>query len=175
VIDALPAEAERPRAAAYRLRPEPRAKRPDPGRAQPPVYRRFRFGFAKAGDARYLSHRQVMDALARALRAAGVPARYTEGYNPHIRVSMGPALAVGRRTRRAFDVDCAPVRPAISKPEPVAAGGLRSSGPTLLPQAPSLKPWPQPLAGRRAGNRWPAALRARRQSGRGRAAVGAAA
>ena len=40
--------------------------------------------------------------------AAGrVPVRYTEGYNPHIRLSMGPALSVGHEGEaELFDVDC---------------------------------------------------------------------
>jgi radical SAM family uncharacterized protein len=103
---ALP-EAQRPKAAAYRLRPEPRVPPPAPVESQPPVHRRYRFTFTKLGDARYLSHRQVMDALERALRAARVPVRYTEGYNPHIRLSMGPALGVGHEGEaELFDVDC---------------------------------------------------------------------
>jgi hypothetical protein len=53
-----------------------------------------------------------MDALERMIRAAGLPVRYTEGFNPHIRLSMGPALPVGYEGRAEnFDVDCtAPLR-----------------------------------------------------------------
>jgi radical SAM family uncharacterized protein len=87
--------------------------RPRATPAQPPTRRRTRFTFAKGGDARYLSHRQVMDALARAVRAARIPARSTEGFNPHLRLSMGPALALGHEgLAEPFDLDCwAPVRP----------------------------------------------------------------
>ncbi len=111
VGDPLPSD-QQPKAAAYRLRPEPRIPRPARQLSQPPVYRRYRLTFSKTGDARFLSHRQVMDALERALRGAGVPVRYTEGFNPHIRVSMGPALPVGHEgLSEVFDVDCtAPVR-----------------------------------------------------------------
>ncbi len=104
--EALP-EAHQPKAAAYKLRPEPRV--PPAARFEPqaPVHRRYRFSFTKMGDARYLSHRQVMDALERALRAGRVPVRYTEGFNPHIRLSMGPALGVGHEGEaELFDVDC---------------------------------------------------------------------
>jgi len=53
-----------------------------------------------------------MDALERMVRAAQLPVRYTEGFNPHIRLSMGPALPVGHEGQaEAFDVDCtAPLR-----------------------------------------------------------------
>ncbi|HHQ48464.1 MAG TPA: DUF2344 domain-containing protein, partial [Acidobacteria bacterium] len=84
----------------------PRPSRP-PAPAQPPLFRRYRLLYAKRGDARFLSHRMVMDALERALRGAGAPVRYTEGYNPHIRLSMGPALPLGTEgLAESFDVDC---------------------------------------------------------------------
>ena len=47
-----------------------------------------------------------MDVLERAFRAACAPIRYTEGYNPHIRMSMGPALPLGQESKHElFDVD----------------------------------------------------------------------
>ena len=68
--------------------------------------RTYRFTFEKLGDARYLSHRNTMDVLERALRASGAPVRYTEGYNPHLRMSMGPALPLGHESKHElFDVD----------------------------------------------------------------------
>jgi radical SAM-linked protein len=68
--------------------------------------RSYRFTFEKLGDARYLSHRNTMDVLERALRASGAPVRYTEGYNPHLRMSMGPALPLGHESKHElFDVD----------------------------------------------------------------------
>lgn len=93
--------------AAYRLRPLPRLVPSAPPLSQPERTGRVRFTFAKTGDARWLSHRNVMDLLERALRAAGIPARYTEGFNPHIRLSMGPALPVGHEALADhFDVEC---------------------------------------------------------------------
>ncbi len=60
-----------------------------------------------------------MDVLERAIRAAGLPARYTEGFNPHMKLSMGPALALGLESRHeVFDVDGSrpspPTRPRAS-------------------------------------------------------------
>ena len=93
--------------AAYRLRPVPRVLPEPKPLTQPDRLARYRFSFQKLGDARWLSHRNVMDLLERALRAAGVPVRYTEGYNPHIRLSMGPALALGHEAlAEFFDVEC---------------------------------------------------------------------
>jgi len=100
-------ELARARNAAYRLRPLPRVLPEPPPLTQPPRVARYRFTFQKVGDARFLSHRNVMDLLERALRAAAVPVRYTEGYNPHIRLSMGPALPLGvEAIAEAFDVEC---------------------------------------------------------------------
>jgi radical SAM family uncharacterized protein len=139
--DPLP-DGERPASAAYRLRPEPRVPPARVERTQPPVWRRVRFTFSKRGDARFLSHRQTMDALARALRAANLPVRYTEGFNPHIRLSMGPALALGHEgAAEVFDVDCtAPVRQQhLDACNRVLPEGVRLLAfDPLVPGAPSL-------------------------------------
>jgi len=67
---------------------------------------RHRVTFEKTGDARLLSHRNTMDVLERAIRAAGLPARYSEGFNPHMKLSMGPALPLGLESRHeVFDVE----------------------------------------------------------------------
>lgn len=114
--------------AAYRLRPLPRVLPSGEPLAQPERLARYRFTFQKLGDARWLSHRNVMDLLERALRAAAVPVRYTEGYNPHIRLSMGPALSLGyEAVAERFDVEChAPVEVGmLSRANRVLPGGLQ--------------------------------------------------
>jgi radical SAM family uncharacterized protein/radical SAM-linked protein len=74
---------------------------------------RHRVTFSKTGDARFLSHRNTMDVLERAIRAAGLPARYSEGFNPHMKMSMGPALALGLESlQEVFDVEGAAPFPA---------------------------------------------------------------
>ena len=135
-------ENERPKVAAYRLRPEPHLPEARNDRPQPPVHRRYRFTFSKAGDARFLSHRQVMDAFERVMRAAGLPVHYTEGFNPHIRLSMGPALALGHEgAAEIFDVDCtAPITGAHrDRANALLPDGVEILDTTaLLPGAPSL-------------------------------------
>jgi len=67
---------------------------------------RYRVTFDKTGDARFLSHRNTMDVFERAIRAAGLPARYSEGFNPHMKLSMGPALPLGIESlHEVFDVE----------------------------------------------------------------------
>ncbi len=117
--------------AAYRLRPLPRVHPPGAPLRQPERFARYRFTFRKVGDARWLSHRNVMDLLERALRAAAIPVRYTEGYNPHIRLSMGPALSLGHEAlAEPFEVEChAPVEPGmLSSANRVLPEGLELTG-----------------------------------------------
>ncbi len=102
---------------------------------------RHRVTFEKTGDARFLSHRNTMDVLERAIRAAGLPARYSEGFNPHMKLSMGPALALGLESRHeVFDVEGIAPFPADAAgriteklPAGVAVVALRAVGPAEPP------------------------------------------
>jgi radical SAM family uncharacterized protein len=105
---------EKAKGAAYRMKATPdlqplhERRKPGGALAVPltETARSYRLTFEKLGDARYLSHRNTMDVLERALRASGAPVRYTEGYNPHLRMSMGPALPLGHESKHElFDVD----------------------------------------------------------------------
>jgi radical SAM family uncharacterized protein len=127
---------EKAKGAAYRMKATPdllplRERRAPGGALAVPLAetaRSYRLTFEKLGDARYLSHRNTMDVLERALRASGAPVRYTEGYNPHLRMSMGPALPLGHESKHElFDVD---VLDALSEAHVAAVnarlpGGLR--------------------------------------------------
>jgi radical SAM-linked protein len=97
-------ESAEPRAASREPRapsaadPEPRAagrrlQREEGPPAQP--VEKIRFEFFKVGELRFLSHLEVMRALQRALRRAGIPLAYTRGFNPQPRLSLAQALAVG--------------------------------------------------------------------------------
>lgn len=55
----------------------------------------YRVRFAKERDLRYLSHLEVIRALERAIRRAGLQLVYSEGFHPHPKLSFGPALSVG--------------------------------------------------------------------------------
>lgn len=56
---------------------------------------RVRLRFAKRGDARFLSHHDLMRAWEMALRRSGLPLKFTEGFNPRIRLSFPLALGLG--------------------------------------------------------------------------------
>jgi len=77
---------------------------------------RYRFVFRKEGRGRFLSHLETLGVIQRALRRSGLPIRYTEGFHPHPRLSMGPSLAVGvGGLREFFDLEL--TEPAAAGPE----------------------------------------------------------
>ncbi len=137
------AYADKAKGAAYRMKATPdllplRERRRHRGGASESaaIAKTWRVSFEKLGDARYLSHRNVMDILERAFRAARVPVRYTEGFNPHLKLSMGPALPLGQESKHElFDLDVVDTL----EPESLAAvndrlpPGMRLLGWTELP------------------------------------------
>jgi radical SAM family uncharacterized protein/radical SAM-linked protein len=68
---------------------------PPPRRAEPAPVQRLRFRFAKRGLARLLSHLETLQAFRRALRRAGLPISYSQGFHPQPRLAFGTALATG--------------------------------------------------------------------------------
>ena len=54
---------------------------------------RIRWG--RKGLARFLSHRDNMRLLERAIRRAGIPAAFSKGFHPHMKMAFGPPLSVG--------------------------------------------------------------------------------
>ena len=92
--------------AAYRQKPMPDLPSAARVHRQGDRVFRHRITFQKTDDARFLSHRNTMDVFERAIRAAGLPARYSEGFNPHMKLSMGPALPLGLESRQEiFEVE----------------------------------------------------------------------
>ncbi len=66
---------------------------------QTPRRRTFRFGFAKVGRMRFLSHLELYRVFCRAFRRAGIPLSHSQGYHPHPRIAFGYALPVGVESR----------------------------------------------------------------------------
>lgn len=56
---------------------------------------RLRVTFAKGEEIKYISHLDLMRLWERALRRAGVPLLYSQGYNPRPKISIAFPLAVG--------------------------------------------------------------------------------
>jgi len=67
---------------------------------------RVRAQFTKMGRLRYLSHLELMTAVIRGLRRAGVRFDFSKGFHPAPRVSFGPSLGVGvAGEREYFDME----------------------------------------------------------------------
>ncbi len=59
-----------------------------------------RLWFSKKGRAVYISHLDMMRCMQRALKRAGIPVWYTQGFNPHIYITFSLPLSLG------FASDC---------------------------------------------------------------------
>jgi radical SAM-linked protein len=56
---------------------------------------RLRVTFARGEEMKYITHLDMMRFWERALRRAGVPVAYSEGFTPHAQISLASPLAVG--------------------------------------------------------------------------------
>ncbi len=56
---------------------------------------RIRMRYTKKGPIRFLSHLDLMTLFQRAATRAEIPLAFSQGFNPHPRMSFGPALSVG--------------------------------------------------------------------------------
>ncbi|MBE6915396.1 MAG: DUF2344 domain-containing protein [Ruminococcaceae bacterium] len=59
------------------------------------VMHKFRIQFSKTARAAYLSHLDTMRTLQRAFARAKIPAKHTEGFNPHAYISIALPLSLG--------------------------------------------------------------------------------
>jgi radical SAM-linked protein len=67
---------------------------------------RLRAEYSVGSDLQFLSNLDMMKLMARALRRARIPFALSEGFNPHIRLSLGTVLPVGLWSKREyFDLD----------------------------------------------------------------------
>ena len=75
---------------------------------------KMRVALAKKAATQYVGHLDFGRALERALRRANLPVAFSEGFNPHMKISFGPALGVGVASAAEYvDVELqTPVNPA---------------------------------------------------------------
>ncbi len=57
------------------------------------------FTFTKEDNAKWLSHLELMQVLRRAFRRAGIPTKYSQGFHPHMKLSLERALKVGEASQ----------------------------------------------------------------------------
>lgn len=64
--------------------------------------------FEKMGRMSWFSHLDLQSTMQRAMRRAGLPVRYSQGFNPHVNLSFATALSVGCQSRcEILDVELA--------------------------------------------------------------------
>ncbi|MBR7164608.1 MAG: TIGR03936 family radical SAM-associated protein [Clostridia bacterium] len=56
---------------------------------------KYRFGYAKYGEAKYVSHLDLIRLFSRSFKRAHIPLTYSEGFNPHPKLAIGLPLSVG--------------------------------------------------------------------------------
>ena len=71
------------------------SRKPQPEGGQAPVVQRIRLRYAKRGPLRFTSHRDFARAFERALRRAGVPIAFSQGFTPHPKISYASAAPTG--------------------------------------------------------------------------------
>ena len=89
---------------------------------------RFRIVFEKGLEMRFTSHLDLMRTWERALRRSGLPLSFTQGHHPHLKMSFGPPLPLGYRSRaEAFDLELSqpPAVDLLERLNAVLPEGLR--------------------------------------------------
>ena len=68
--------------------------------------KRLRCKYTKGEEVKFISHLDLLRVVQRALRRADIKVALTQGFNPHPRISFGPALIVGATTEGDYmDID----------------------------------------------------------------------
>lgn len=78
------------------------SRRQAPVRDVAPTVQRLRLRYAKRGPLRFTSTRDFQRALERALRRTGVPMAYSQGFNPHPRISYTNAAPTGTASEAEY-------------------------------------------------------------------------
>jgi radical SAM-linked protein len=82
--------------------PTPRPARPQPEQNQLPVVARLRVRYAKRGPLRFTSHRDFARAFERAVRRAGLPVAFSQGFTPHPKISYASAAPTGTASEAEY-------------------------------------------------------------------------
>ncbi len=62
--------------------------------------------YTKTGNLKYISHLDVLRFVQRAVKRAGINAKYSEGFNPHMKTSFGFPLSLGTESiGEYFDIE----------------------------------------------------------------------
>ncbi|MCC8356516.1 MAG: TIGR03936 family radical SAM-associated protein [Oscillospiraceae bacterium] len=91
---------------------------------------KLRLKFAKTGRAAYISHLDLIRTMQRIFSRAGVPLKYSEGFNPHAKISIILPLPVGTESECEYmDFSLAEERALATLPDclnPYMPEGIRA-------------------------------------------------
>jgi radical SAM family uncharacterized protein/radical SAM-linked protein len=59
------------------------------------IFKHARIHYRRGDEVRFLSHLDLLRMFERAIRRSRIPIAFTEGFNPHPKLSFGPSLATG--------------------------------------------------------------------------------
>jgi radical SAM-linked protein len=62
----------------------------------------IRLRFSKKGSLKYISHLDQIEIIKRALRMADLPVRFTQGFNPQIKMSFAPPVPIGYESNSEY-------------------------------------------------------------------------
>ncbi len=105
---------------------------------------RFRLTFSKAGDLRFVGHLDLQRLIERCLRRSGLPLRYSQGFNPKVRLNLASALPLGQEsTAEVLDIwldDHVAIPEVLSRLNQASPLGLRFHKARVVPnKMPSLQ------------------------------------
>lgn len=82
---------------------------------------KYRVKYQRREDAKFISHLDLMRTVSRAMKRAEAPLKYTEGFNPHIIMTVALPLSVGITSECEYlditfteDVDTAPFKEKLN-------------------------------------------------------------
>jgi hypothetical protein len=62
----------------------------------------YRFKFSKIGRIRFIGHLDLLKLFQKALRRADLPVAYSEGFNPHMKITFAAPLPLGFESRGEY-------------------------------------------------------------------------
>ena len=98
---------------------------------------KLRIRYTQTGRAQWISHLDMMRMLQRAMNRAGIPIKYSEGFNPHAQISILLPLSVGTeslcqladiRVREELELATLPQRLTAAMPEGIEVTDVWEEG-----------------------------------------------
>jgi radical SAM-linked protein len=65
---------------------------------------RIKLKYRKGAEIRFISYKDLMRVVQRAIRRADLPIIYSQGFNPHMRISWGNAIKVGATSEEEYAI-----------------------------------------------------------------------